>query len=648
MAPLDRQLKWLIALRLIVVTSIVVPYFLLDTFLPPTVLTPTGVVVTTAPETEAAAEDQRTGPDRPAGAEGAVRSPILDRAPTTVLITERRRSGLDSGLMYRAAGLVYLASILYLLLLRLAPGRPKLNAYVQFSGDLLMITALVYFTGGITSPFSLFYLVIIAVASTLLRREAGFTTATLAYVLYAATLLGIYFAYLPLPAAHQQGEDPIFRLTYNLVVHFVGFYAVASLTSLLARRVSYAERELEAKSESLADLRVVHRDVIQSITSGLATTDVEGRITSLNRAGEEILGSTEEEMLGRSAPQLIGEERWAKLTEQALALQPGASTMSAPAVANARVAEAQVADRAATALSTEFRSADVRSEAPFDRQGEHLHLGFTLSPLTDAAGTQHGWNMVFQDLTHWRRLEEQIRLKDRMAAVGELAAGIAHEIGNPLAAISGSAQMLSKSMAGNEQQEQLLGIVVNESQRLDRTIKSFLRFARPRERSAAAFDIARLLAENFELLTNSDEVADHHRLHLDLDPPSSEMVADPDQVSQVFWNLARNALKAMPEGGDLHVAGYGDGSTYRLSFRDTGRGMSERQRANLFHPFQSFFDSGTGIGMAIVYRIVRDHGGDTRVESAPGEGTTITVELPATAEHWTPDQVRRPAAGGLR
>jgi two-component system sensor histidine kinase PilS (NtrC family) len=514
-----------------------------------------------------------------------------------MLIAERRTAGLEASLIYRAAGLVYLASLLYIALLRVAPRRPKLNAYLQFTGDLLLITALVYYTGGITSPFSLFYLVIIAVASSLLRRVAGFTAATTAYLLYAATLLGIYFGRLPAPEAQQHADDPIYRLSYNLVVHFVGFYAVAVLTSVLAGRANRAERELEAKSESLADLQVVHRDVIQSIGSGLATTDLAGRVTSVNRAGVEILGRREAELVGRPARELLGTARWEELTRQPAT----GSTSSEP----------------------------TRSEAEMARHGEPIYVGFSLSPLTDAAGVQRGWNVIFQDLTRWRELEEQVRLKDRMAAVGELAAGIAHEIGNPLAAISGSVQMLASRSGADPQQEQLLHILLKESQRLDRTIKGFLRFARPRERSAEEFDVARLLAENFELLRNSDEVGGGHQLHLDLEPPSARLMADPDQVSQVFWNLARNALKAMPDGGELRVGGHRLDGVYRISVEDTGRGMDERQRANLFHPFQSFFDTGTGIGMAIVYRIVKDHGGELRVESSEDRGTRILVELPA-------------------
>jgi two-component system sensor histidine kinase PilS (NtrC family) len=277
----------------------------------------------------------------------------------------------------------------------------------------------------------------------------------------------------------------------------------------------------------------------------------------------------------------------------------------------------------------------MRSELELVLDGETRYVGFSVSRLADAFGLHRGYIIIFQDLTRWRRLQEEVRIKDRMVAVGELAAGLAHEIGNPLAAISGSVQMLSSSVNGDPAQRKLIDILLKESHRLDRTIKGFLRFARPRERSSVTFDIARLLAENFELLKNSEEVSPLHQLELALDPPSARLNADPDQVSQIFWNLARNALRAMPDGGLLRVVGRLESDCYRMQVIDTGRGMSEEQRANLFHPFQSFFDGGTGIGMAIVYRIVQEHGGRLRVDSRPGAGTTITVELPTAGANVT-------------
>jgi two-component system sensor histidine kinase PilS (NtrC family) len=492
------------------------------------------------------------------------------------------------------AGATLAATLVYIGLLRLLRRHLVAHAYIQFLGDLLLITVLVYYLGGVASPFSLVYLVIIAVASTLLRRRAGVTVASCAFLLYATLALSLSAGWLQ-PVGGMTEVVSGWRVAYNLTIHFLGFYAMALLTSFLAHNVTRAERELEVKSEHLADLQVVHRDVIQSISSGLITTDLAGVITSINQAGLAILRQPDDRLIGAPATEsgLISANQWAELT--AISEHPG--------------------------------KVRVEVQVPYD--GDSAYVGFSVSRLNDAFGAHRGYILIFQDLTGWHRMQDELRLKDRMAAVGELAAGLAHEIGNPLAAISGSVQMLSSALPRDASQRRLIDILLKESQRLDRTIKGFLRFARPRERTSVPFDIARLLTENMELLANSEEVSARHRLQLDLEPPSAHLVADPDQVSQIFWNLARNALRAMPEGGSFRLVGRLDGDVYRLQVIDTGRGMPESQRANLFHPFQSFFDGGTGIGMAIVYRIVEEHGGRLRAESTPGGGTTITVELPA-------------------
>lgn len=540
MNPLARQLQWLIAIRLVVITSVVLPYFL----------------VHLAP----------------------------GEAPP-----------VDARLLFLISGLTYLASLVYIVLLRTVRGRYRAQAYVQFFGDLVLVTVLVHFFGGIESPFSILYLVVIAVATTLLeRRSTG--VATLAFGLYAALLVVLYKGWLPMPDGSALAQDytNLRRLVYNLAVHLFAFYSVALLTWFLVASVTRAKKELSAATEDLADLETKYRDVIQSITSGLITADREGRITSLNRAARRILRRSEHELLGRHVCDtgIITTEQWRRFASEAGGHRRLASEIEV-----------------------------VRDEAP-------IYVGFSLAELKNADRVTTGVIVIFQDLTPWRNLEEEVRMKDRMAAVGTLAAGLAHEIGNPLAAISGSVQMLSRSFGEDSPQGRLLGILSKESQRLDRTIKGFLEYARPEDRASVDFDVARLLAENFELLANSPEVRPEHRLDLDLDPPSAHLVADPDGVSQIFWNLARNALKAMPDGGSLEILGALRNGSYEIVFADSGRGMTEEERANLFHPFQSFFDSGTGLGMAIVYRIVQDLGGDLSVDSRPGRHTRITVRLP--------------------
>ncbi len=588
MQPLARQLHWLIAIRLVVVSSVVLPFFLLQ-------LAPheRPAAQGTAPALTQPAPHDLTGPP----------VPVVAPAPT-----------VDTRLLYLLAGLTYLASLVYIVLLRLVPGRFRMHAFVQFFGDLALVTMLVYFFGGIESPFSIFYLLVIAVSTTLLKKRST-GVATLAFIFYAALMVSLYEGWLPTPDGTVILHDvaTLRRLAYNLSIHLFAFYSVAFLTWFLVANVARAEQELEAKREDLADLEIKYRDVIQSITSGLILTDPDGRVTSLNRAGRRILRRGEAELLGRHVTEtgIISAAEWRRFAERSGGQRRLASEIEV-----------------------------VRDEAP-------IYVGFSLAELKNADGVSTGAIIIFQDLTPWKKLEEEVRLKDRMAAVGTLAAGLAHEIGNPLAAISGSVQMLGRSIDEAAPERRLLGILAKESQRLDRIIKGFLEYARPKRRKAEEFDAARLLAENFELLRNSPEVAAGHELELELDPPSAILEADPDGVSQIFWNLARNALKAMPDGGRLRVQGTQRAQAYEIEFFDTGKGMSEEERANLFHPFQSFFDSGTGLGMAIVYRIVQDLRGELSVDSRPGAHTRITVRLPLRSA-VTPGLLAKAATGGAR
>lgn len=556
MTDLNRKLFWLTALRLLIVFSITGLYGLYRLGLSETLR-----------EGAAVAED-----------------PLLD---------------WRSGALWSIFALVCVQTLVYIALLRFLRHRPTIHAYIQFGGDLLVITFLMYRLGTAGQSFSILYFVVISVASSLLRRSAGVVVATLAALLFTVMmwapswgLLNFLEQRLSLPES-PLSHMPLATRIYSLSVHLAGFYVVAFLTSFLARDVTRAEERLRAKHLDLAYLEVVHRDVVQSISSGLVTTDLSGVITSVNRAGETILERGAEELLGVhvSRSGLIAPERWQELTE-----------CSSDGI--------------------------TRTEIERRRGGETAYLGLTLSHLRDAESQRRGYILGIEDLTQERRLQEQLRVKDRMAAIGEMAAGLAHEVGNPLAAISGSVQVLASSLDGDEAQRKLLEITLKESQRLDRTVKSFLQLASSRQRRLVDIDIAAIIAEDIELLKNSDDVDDHHRIEMALDPPSAIIRADPDQIGQIFWNLARNALQAMPRGGTLRVIGGLTAASYRLEFRDTGSGMTEAEKADLFHPFKSFFDHGTGIGMAIVYRIVEEHGGRIEAESRPGEGTAIVVELP--------------------
>lgn len=538
MSDLNRKLRWLIALRLLIVVSISASYFLFR--------------LGSAPP---------TNPD--------VNSFWFLGLKTVQLLVAM--SSLQT--------LVFIGCLQFL------RERPEIHAYLQFGGDLITITTLLYSLGEGVQSFSILYFVVISVASVLLRRSSGLVVATVAFLLFAAVL------YSP-SGRWFQTRDPGIR-TYTLTIHLIGFYAAAFLTSYLVRDITRVEERLREKNLDLASLEVVHRDVIQSISSGLVTTDPNGIMTSVNRSAETMLGRPASDLVRRHIVDtgLFEQIQWDRLTNDSV---------------------------------TGIQHCEARQE----KNQKSAFLRLTVTFLRDGEGAPRGYIVVLDDLTDERRLQEELRIKDRMAAIGEMAAGLAHEIGNPLAAISGSVQVLSRSTEGDSAQAKLLGITLRESQRLDRTVKSFLKLAGSRQRRIENVDIAALLAEDTALLRNSDDVQESHTIEVRLEPESATIRADPDQIGQIFWNIARNALQAMPDGGKLLITGILDATVYRIDFTDTGSGMTEEERSKLFHPFKSFFDQGTGIGMAIVYRIVEEHGGNIVAESEVGEGTTIRVELP--------------------
>src|SRR5213078_4444035 len=252
--------------------------------------------------------------------------------------------------------------------------------------------------------------------------------------------------------------------------------------------------------------------------------------------------------------------------------------------------------------------------------GLALRLGFTIAPLFAESGETSGMVITFQDLTDVRALEETSRRQDRMAAVGRMAASIAHEIRNPLAAMRGSIQMLRAEMDGDTEQAQLMEIILRESDRLNKIVADYLNYARPRPAELKNVDIRAAISDTLKLLRNSDELTDGHSLDEDLPNRPAIVSGDPEQLRQVCWNIARNALKAMPNGGIFRISlAEVDDNRLRLSFTDTGCGMSPEQVERLFEPFTST-TGGTGLGLSIVYQIIRDHNGTINVRSRLGEG----------------------------
>ena len=277
-----------------------------------------------------------------------------------------------------------------------------------------------------------------------------------------------------------------------------------------------------------------------------------------------------------------------------------------------------------------------------DTRGRNLFLGFTVSVLKERTGASLGMIFIFQDLTEIRALEEEIALKKQMAALGEMAAGVAHELRNPMASISGSIQVLKRDLKPRGEAAGLMDIVIKESRRLDSTVRDFLLFAKPGRVRPQAADLVELIRETLKLLENGVEKLPHHRILVQVHPHTMPVVCDVDRIKQVFWNLSNNALKAMPEGGTLTVkAADGADDQVEVTFSDTGFGMSEREVSANFQPFHGSFRGGMGLGLAIVYRIIEEHQGRIKVRSRPGQGTEVVLHLPRRLTAAAPQEGRR-------
>jgi two-component system sensor histidine kinase PilS (NtrC family) len=385
----------------------------------------------------------------------------------------------------------------------------------------------------------------------------------------------------------------------------IAFLVVGLLSARLAERQSRSDVRLLAATQSLADLRALHERIVESIRSGVVTTDLEGRIFTFNQAAVEITGYEEKTVRGKDASILFGD-----LKEQ-------------------------IANSLRTINSNEGGG---RFETDcLTHEGLRLRLGYSISPLFSEANETTGMVITFQDLTQVRTLEETSRRQDRLAAIGRMAASIAHEIRNPLAAMRGSIQMLRSEMDTDSHQTELMEIILRESDRLNRIITDFLSYARPRSLVQSKVDVGVLLHQTFALLRHSPEILETQSIVEEV--PDEPLIVDADegQLKQVFWNLARNALQAMPQGGTLKTQLEKNSfNRLRISFSDTGRGMTPDQVEHLFEPFSST-TGGTGLGLSIVYQIIRDHGGTINVRSREGQGTTITIELPAATSNEVPD-----------
>jgi two-component system sensor histidine kinase PilS (NtrC family) len=493
-----------------------------------------------------------------------------------------------SGVLFGLIAATYGLTIVWALLLR-RTGRVGPLAILQLATDLGLTTVLVQLTGGAESVFVFMYLLIIVGAS-LLDGRAALGTAGAAVVLYALGVLGGWAGWLPQGTTHL----PARALVRSVAVNAVAFAATGALAARLAVELARAGERIASQGVQLRDLALLHEDVIRGLTSGLMTLSDDGRVVTLNAAAEEILGVRAADVMGDPVDRVM----------------PGLRPLVD-----------------ASGRDASLRRAELMHRGP---DGATRTLGISLSPLVDSTGSVLGRIANFQDLTELRRMEEAIDRAERLAAVGRLAAGIAHEIRNPLQAISGSIELLAEGLPadGAKDSKELMAIVLREVARLNGLITELLDFARPRRPEPQPLDLAVTLGELVRVFEN-----DRRGAPVELRAPQPVWTeADPSQLRQVVWNLLRNAVEASPLGAPVVVEAapesVGGRAWARLAIIDAGPGIPAAERARVFEPFFSTKEGGTGLGLATVHRIVEEHKGRVELECPDSGGTIFAVWLP--------------------
>jgi two-component system sensor histidine kinase PilS (NtrC family) len=470
--------------------------------------------------------------------------------------------------------------------------------YLQTIWDLLFVTVLLLFTGGISSPYSFLYLLSIMNAGVLLGRREALYTASLCAILYGAMVDFQYFGLLSVIGLSQADAVQLgaVHLFYTIFLNLIGFCLTAFITGYLYERARESEDALRDKTVDYEELYRLNTTIVSNVESGLLTITPQGNIRVFNRYAETVTGKSQAEVYDKPLVTVF------------------------PVLS-------EVLEYPDTVFIREFEY------EPLGR--ERMILGCSTMPFTDIQGQPAGVIINLTDLTDLKRMEAALKKADRLAALGEISARMAHEIRNPLAAMCGSVQLLSEHGTIDDSDRRLLTIVQREADRLNSLITDFLAYARPASPHKERIEL-RPLCEDMLVLLASDSRFSGVSL-VDLVPGHMIVRADVNQLQQVLLNLLHNAVEAMPDGGRIELEahfqlsgadGFKKAPAAVITVTDSGTGIDAETAAHLFEPFWTTKPDGSGLGLATTYRIIEAHGGTILAESPPEGGCRFTIMLP--------------------
>lgn len=514
---------------------------------------------------------------------------------------------------YLLIAAIYFLTFLYSLLLKYSKRLTQL-AYGQLIADTVVATLIIYTTGGRESIFSFLYILTIINASILLYRRGGIVVAASSSFLYSLLLVLHHTGTIHpfgslLSEVSDQGGRGIY---YTIAVNVSAFFLVAFLSSFLAEQVRKSQLELRARQDDLLKLEALNERIIQSITSGLMTLDGDGKILLFNPAAENIFSVKANHVVGKKVLDVLPGLQDVEILRPPLTQDPA---------------------RHESFIDFHFEK----------DEGHRMYLRLSLSPLLLEGGNAKGHILIFQDLTSIKEIEEEMKKREGLALIGELAAGVAHEIRNPLASISGSIQMLKENLDEDNVNSRLMDITLREIARLNHLVKDFLIFARPKEVNLTSFDLNQLITDTLLLFKKSDRWTANIEVTTHFYAPI-RISSDPDQLKQVLWNLFLNASEAMEKGGSLLVSTAPadrcestntpdvQAGAVAIIVRDSGEGFTEKALGHLFSPFYTTKRGGSGLGLAIVKRIVDGLQGDVSGKNHPSGGAEIRITLPLLPE----------------